>query len=712
MTLGLLLSTITVTLAQKDKAGEIRSEFWGNKHKKYTNNEVPEKWNGESAVILYQNFSYEYDKSSGKIYNIARYHRKIKLQDKAAVKEYSEFSFTETFKGQVGYRRSKGKTFVGFKIIKPDGSEKEVDLANAAEIKNEDGDGTVKKLAIPGLQEGDIIDYYYFVIERFKADLTHTFQPVLTTLSSTYPICYQEVSFSVEKNFYINFRPTNGAPDLRLKETGKRKVYTVKEENIDRYEDLLWLYKYRSLPTIKFQVIYNKRNTPVPAFVGKNGKAKKDVSYGEVRQLLMPSLNSMDLSARSTYKLFKKYLKENNLNGKNKREMVELAYYYLYHYSIGMEIEEYYVSDDAREPGYNQYGFVSTLHYILDMYDIDNELIVTIPRDIAHLDDLLLFQEIAVMLRVQLGEEDIYLSNFGLHPRFGEVPPDYEGNKAYVFSFSSSGGGQRIATLPTSNKDDNHSQVQVNASFLEGDMNTLLVETSNEMKGHNRRWAQNRFINIYDFLDEEYEQYGTKSFVERGKRKKSEKVALNQKIKEFKERLAENREERLKANAEDDYKAEIIDLKNFKINNLGRDHKSPNFNFDAGFEVKGLVKKAGPNHIIEVGKLISSQIEVPEEGMKRSQDVYMPYARSYNYTIQLTIPEGYKVQGLEKLNMKVENTTGGFTSAARMDGNQLIIDTYKYYSNNFEPAANWPKLIEFLEAAYKFTQTKVLLKKA
>ena len=698
--------------SQDKKELELREQFWGKKGEAYKGDEVPEKWKKESAVILYQEFRFEYDKSSGKIYNTAEYHRRVKLQDKAAVKDYSEFSFSETFRGQVGYRSTKGKTFVGFKIIKPDGTEKIVDLKDAANIKSdEDDDSSVRKLAIPGLQEGDIIDYYYFIIERFKADNSHIFTPVLTTLNSTYPIRYQRLEFSVEKNFYISFRPTNGAPTLTRKSDKKRQTYTSVEKDIERYENRLWMYRYRSLPTIKFQVVYNRRGVPLPAFTAGQGVANKSVSYDDVKKMLMPSLQGYDYTGDAFYKAFKKFSKKQGWQKISEEQWVERGYYYLYHYMMGSELEKYYLVDGAREPGLSQYGFVSAMHLFLDKRSIPHDLIVTIPRDIAEIKDLMLFQEMSVLLRIRLDDKELYLSNFGLHPRFNEIPSDYEGASAYVIPFGKMKGEKEIV-LPVSSKDDNHSKVNITASFITDDLNKIRITSDHTLKRHNRIWSQNNFINPYDFLKEEYEYYGELPYVERGKkRKKREQQALEQRHKEFKERLTENRKERIKSNVEDDYKAEVKEVKKFKIEELGRSIEKPDMEFSLEVEVEGLIKKAGPNLILEVGRLITTQIEVPEEQMQRSHDIYMPFARSYDYKITVDIPEGYTVEGTEKLDFNVENSTGGFISKATVEGSQLVIDTRKYYNHNYEPAKKWSLMLTFLEAAYDFTKVKVLLKK-
>jgi hypothetical protein len=110
--------------------------------------------------------------------------------------------------------------------------------------------------------------------------------------------------------------------------------------------------------------------------------------------------------------------------------------------------------------------------------------------------------------------------------------------------------------------------------------------------------------------------------------------------------------------------------------------------------------------------LIGGQVALDKENInERKNDIYFPFARSYSENITITIPDGYDVQGLDKFNMNVENETGGFVSTGKQEGNKVTITAYKYYKNNKEPLANWSKVVSYVEAAYTFSQLKLLLKK-
>jgi hypothetical protein len=123
------------------------------------------------------------------------------------------------------------------------------------------------------------------------------------------------------------------------------------------------------------------------------------------------------------------------------------------------------------------------------------------------------------------------------------------------------------------------------------------------------------------------------------------------------------------------------------------------------------IKKAGNNYLFEVGKVIGVQMQIKEEDRKRTIDVYGPFARSYEFNLELNIPEGFGVEGLEALNKKIVNECGSFSSSTSRQGNQVTIHIQKEYTHNFEPAANWPKMLEFIDAAADFNNAKLLLKK-
>ena len=63
------------------------------------------------------------------------------------------------------------------------------------------------------------------------------------------------------------------------------------------------------------------------------------------------------------------------------------------------------------------------------------------------------------------------------------------------------------------------------------------------------------------------------------------------------------------------------------------------------------------------------------------------------------------------MNINIDNESGSFISTAKVDGDKLIHTTKKVYKKNYDKKEAWPNYVSFLEAAYKFSQAKVVLKK-
>ena len=128
--------------------------------------------------------------------------------------------------------------------------------------------------------------------------------------------------------------------------------------------------------------------------------------------------------------------------------------------------------------------------------------------------------------------------------------------------------------------------------------------------------------------------------------------------------------------------------------------------------MKKMISKAGRNFIFDIGKLIGDQIKLEQSELTtRKTDIWIPFARTIENNIVLHIPAGYTVDGLQDLNNNIDNESGSFVTAAKIEDSKLVISTKKIYKKNFDKKELWPNYIAFLEPAFKFSQAKVVLKK-
>ena len=715
-----ILVLSTSAFSQSKEELEAKDFFWGANDNYKNANDIPADLSNESAVIIYKNANFDFHKYGKNVTYTTSVRKRIKLLDKAAVEEFSEFAFTKRFrstKGRISWKK-KGDNYVGVKVIKPDGSSTEIDVEkDAVEVDGE------TKLAISNLEVGDIIDYYYYRNEPFKSTYAFGFDPVETSLNEEYPIMDFKLFFETENDFFINFKSFNGAPELKEITTDKKNMrrYELTETNIAKREYTRWFYPLVELPSYKFQVYFarsGKFEDRALAFLPEDETTiKKSVSKDEVLDLydnrFKPDGDVGDVKSFFKGKTFK-----------NSNEKVTAAYYYMRHYYLTRYLEAFYARE-ASISSYpfmvygndvvfiqNQKQFIRHFTEFLKRQKIDYSIVVGKKRFDGNIDELLIERNINVMVKVNTANP-LYAEFFSPHTNINEFSPLMEGTD--VFLLSSEKSKRKIdkidrGTLPTSSYEDNETKKEMTLSLNE-DFSGLTMTAVNSFKGHQKGEQQYDRLLFSDYVFEDYKHYDTESWIEVTRGKKN-KIKFQKEMDALIEKLKKNQKESFEGSAKGEYGIEEVEDYTYEINENGRYSHDSYFTFTENFSAKNaLIKKAGPNFIFEIGKLIGGQIDLDENERKRTENVYLPHPRVFNYTITLNIPEGYTVAGLDKLNKNVDNSTGAFISTAKIEGDQLIITTSKRYKNYYEPNSNWSKMIAFLDEANQFTNEKVLLKK-
>ncbi len=120
---------------------------------------------------------------------------------------------------------------------------------------------------------------------------------------------------------------------------------------------------------------------------------------------------------------------------------------------------------------------------------------------------------------------------------------------------------------------------------------------------------------------------------------------------------------------------------------------------------------AGNDVVISLPAFIGSHSRIRTEERTRTLPIDVRYARTLSWHILMPVPVGYSVKGLENLNRKVDNECGSFTSTAIVEGGNLVIDVKKIYKKGHFETARWSDIVAVLDAAYNFSQAKLVLKK-
>jgi hypothetical protein len=707
-----LLTFMLVSISQAQTKDEIKDFFWG-KNDEYKNaNTIPDKHKNESAVVIYKYEDYDFHKFGKSLTYRSAYRKRVKLNDQAAVTSFSEFNYSEKSNPRYG---AVIKTVIGIKVIKPNGTENIINTEKEAVTVDKE-----KKIAVPNLEIGDIIDFYNYSTETFSSTYEFGFDPVERTLGENHPILNYKLTFQTENDFFVNFNTYNNGPELKqipLEKSGERK-YEIVATDIPKNDFPRWFLPLVELPCYKFQV-----------FFARSGKFEQraEAFLPEKESIIKRTVSKEDIFNYYDSKFFPAAdLRDVNdfLEGKtfnSKEERIKEVYYFMRHQFYTRYIEAFVINEAQIMNPFYLYGnyptffnkeeqFINYFMQFLKKQNIGFDIIVATGRENGPISDVLIQQNIRILLKVNT-ENPIYFGIFDPFALPNQFDSSLENTKAYALKVSKSKKVSDIEeiTLPGLTYKDNVTKVMTTIS-LASDFATANAVKTTSLYGHNKEFEHNSKIFFYDYVNEDYEKYGTSQVLDLVKNKK-DKAKYKKEYAALIEKYKQNQVDKFKKDIEDEHDVKV-DKHDLKVTKTGRFGINEPLEITESFTItSNFIKKAGNNYILDIGKFISSQVDIEEKEYQRTNNIYTIFARSFEYTINLDIPAGYSISGLEKLNVKVENETGSFISKAEIKDNKLVIVSTKNYINSYEPNANWKKMIAFLDAAYQFSQEKVLLKK-
>jgi hypothetical protein len=717
---------------------------------------VPEKWKNESAVVIGQKTEYLFTRViSGRSYTttvrINEYiHKRIRLQDKNALEKFSTFYYVTMGKdGNAEY-----------KIIKASGKEESVDMKTAIE-EEEDLPAIYKpiyyklniksmKIAIPDLEVGDIIDYTVKSTINWEMKTEGIqFTPFIFSMANNYPTMYQQYRFTMANGMKVKYRNYNGAPNLRF--DPKASVYGDKESYLSYYvldkdreksSEERWNYELRNTPSVKFQVILFADNDPESRGLGEATVDRAGLDPEKVYQRYAGAAAYVTPTVTSLVGYTTEYINKKKTDGvlKTDDEITRECYYCLrkvflemyYKGPVHSDLEKYMTGkklykkiiaqekkgekqkeEREDEIRISSVTFATALRIALAAQGIQAELQVYVPRKLGSWRDAIFMDELDFVLKVKSKRKYYFLEAFNNFDAFGTPYPYLEGAEGYSIGYDMADRYYRTS-IPASNFNDNLERKEYTLRFNDA-MDIVQADRVSSYLGHEK----SSLIGSAN-LDRSYLNYDfAKYYVEpkdKGKKKKDKEDETplagdatkyddpdkEEHIKERKEIFEKNLKEEL----------DVDKYEDFELLKDGRFGDTAMLQYKETFSLKKLLSRAGRNYIFEVGKLIGDQVKLEQSELAgRKVDIWIPYARSIENNITIAIPAGYTVDGLQDLNMNIDNESGTFNGVAKVDGDKLIITTKKIYKKNFDRKESWPNYIAFLEPAYKFSQLKIVLKK-
>lgn len=676
-------------------------QVWNDPDPDFSVSTVPEKWKDESGVIIAQKTKFSFDKDANKlaVYEITR--RRIKLTDRDAVNSYSSFYF----------RIGSSNDGAGIKIIKQNGTVQDVSIRNAVYVEdNRDVPSTFApyigkastyrdkskshvtyyKVAVPDLDPGDIIDYgtIFYDDNTVKKMSYIEFDPIYFVCTREYPVIAQKFEIDTDDKSFVNSKSTMGAP--AFKETGNGNVdYAWEDRNREKMSDTRWVNSLVELPMIKFQIVFSRAENRADLFIGDKGELKQNISPEELAKKMNNLYNRLDGSMY--YNFARAYLKQISATDMRDDDFIQKTYYILRHISF------------YRANGFSSELFASCLTQCLDLKKIPYDLIVTSPATLAKPENIIFRTEPEWMVRVK----NKYIFNATIFSNPYDFKEEFLNTPAYIISLGKNPTATPV-TLPASAADDNITTNTITATMdtATRNMNVVLQKA---ITGLSKQYYNTPALIYTPALDDDHRSYGGEDDVRNGM-KGDALEAYETRLRERKKEDKTNKLEYMKKELEDDYD-NLTAYTEFTLNTDGRTWRKQELNYSNKFELGDMVKVAGDNLLVSVPGLIGDQLWVSQDERKREMDAFMGYPRSLRNIINFSIPAGYKVVGVQNLNMNLDNEVGTFAVQASVEGNTLNILVKKLYKQAIVKKESWSKLLEMLDAAFNFSQKKILLKK-
>ena len=703
----LLVQLLTLSVNADEKADylklaqKVRQEVWSSTPADFQKRTVPDRYKNASAVILsyYRELSTDYyRKATADLVLNLRLTRQIdctdmermliQINDKKALKDYSEFTFkTKSRKWTWGYHH-KTQTVLGIRVIKKNGNVQEVSLDDYVDVKEGKNDKDLsQKIAVPGLEVGDCIDV--FSLDQIDAQ-EQQLDPFYFVLRQDKPVLYTKVHCVLDQSLSTVYRTMNGAPDF-TQTTDKDKnavLDMVMDKPIDA-ESSIWYNSLEQSPFIEMYITPTKAKVAVveKAMRQKGVRGNPDVTpiLQDDWKLLKSYVSKGGYSPAGLPSTYKSVFKSAKKEGMSVEEKADRIYSFEY------------VSSGSSQRAFN------TVANYLRKLGVEIEMGITTPFGALPVDKLINYNSTSWFFRLK-GTDVYYFP--GTYPKVAsEIPYIYQGRKAYMQD------SEEQITIPVSQAEDNKSVndmvVKLDGTKLDisrkvtysGEQKMYgqsLVSPDNTLFGSSQLEAYWRYLK-YDDKDP-YSCYTKKESAEL-------KGAFNE----------------YQKNAIDPFKAEIssyhdgdpVQVGGYGVDCVGIRRDSSNFVYHVDYVMDGMVKRAGNNYLLSVGKLIGSSLKLEGKDRERIDDVWRKMAFVDEWNIEIPLPQGYKVsaEALKKIETSVANECGEFTVKATAGNESVKVYVRKCFAHRVEPVSNWNKLLALVDACSAFADKQMVIAK-
>jgi hypothetical protein len=721
----LLVQLVTQGFGQSAKnyrlrSTEIQHEIWEDTSAAFKVTQIPAEMNRESGVILAtsfevndnSNFTFKIDGPAAKLTLRITDHNRVKLIDRRAVADYSIIGYSKNFHDSHVHMydvyRNISETYIGVKIIRTDGSETIVNTDDDVLKKNGKNED---ELHIPGLKEGDIIDYYVRTEKILDANIPLVTERPYTLIfgNNYYPTLYEKLRLRFGERFRANYISANGAPSLvKIRDADANTTLEIEQTNLPRIHDTLWTSELRQLPFITFELVYSKKAEANPAqFVGD---VKPGTMYSKYIEETSTYLSPRMQFDNQPLKIAKAYFGNKVKMDQLPHDTIVKALYNSWYYLIFNSR----LTDTGNYANKVKYARALRLEIALQMskmlasLGINSTVYLVCSRNSASFKNIFDISEIDALLFVPVDDTHKYWMAFDdILTLLNEIPARFQGEFAFGIQngpkIDPAGKQPDNYKIPITTAIQNTITDSIQVQFDPSNALVLRIGQSSRITGSPRHQIQ-RDLMLFDDIDSALSSpLSQKTILSKLGEKRADKESAEER-EDQKKNFTESIHSRFGSFPREVLHYEVINPSLCRIEN--------SFSYRVDFTMDKWVSVDNSQYKVRAGKLIGDYRDVTQTDHIRSMNVYLPDARTFDVQISIIIPEGYQVKNIDDLNISISNETGSCESNASITGQILKWHVSETFLNNFEPASNWPKLAGILHTIYTLSQKEITMIKS
>ena len=605
-----------------------------------------------AAITLDRRIFETYLNSENIFEEIFVYHRKVKVDSNNALASFNKIYISlenviEILNIQARFIAPNGKTTV-------------LPKESIKQIANMDNDGDYKTFAIEGAEVGGQIEYFYVLRKKYNPQSGYYLQDRIPKSNVEIVFAYpSKISYLIkEYNGLSAFKLNTTNPDKTYQKSFSAYIPAVEEEKYANYK--------ASLMRFEFTLSYNHYNSSLRKYSWKTGCEN---TYNSVY-----NLSKSDKAAALA--LYRQIAPE---KGNAEQKIRAIENWIKSNLSIKKEIlPQKDLSEIIKLKQANNTSAVRLFVAVLLSGNINFEFIETGNNSAQPFDPDFNCINFLNFYLIYFPELDQYLVPDDIEYRLGLIPEEYQGEFGLFmhpvsYNEDMNALGYDVRKIPIQ-------ECTFNTDSLLVDLSLNSNQTDIEAKIHRSiNGSMGRvFQNIFQKLTEEKKKEVTEQFFRMGKQ--------NSQI-------------------------SSMAIKNDHPNDIGLNP----IIWDVALKSGELIENAGNDLLFHIGESIGQQAELYQEH-SRKLPIHVGILHNYYRKVVFQIPAGYVVANPENLNMNVAMKNGAnisciFSSQAEVNGNQLVIISHEYYTDEAYPASRYAEFRDVINASADFNKKTILLKK-